>query len=341
MHILGIETSCDETAAAVVEGRRGQIFVLANVVASQIKIHQQFGGVVPEVAAREHTQAILPVIKKALLRAKLNPRQPKLDVIAATVGPGLITSLLVGVETARALSFAWDKPLAAVNHIAGHIYASFIDYGAKISWPAIILTVSGGHTLLALMLGHGQWRIIGQTRDDAAGEAFDKAAKLLGLGYPGGPAISQKAAQAPAGQIEPLPRPMLAANNFDFSFSGLKTALLYRLRTDKDWPDKIPAYCLEFEQAIVDVLVGKTIAAAQKFKARSIILTGGVAANQRLRRQLRLKAKEQLPSAQLFITPLKYCTDNAAMIAAAGYYQARLNRLISYKDLKANPQLKI
>ncbi len=341
MYILGIETSCDETAAAIIKAQSGRIFVLSNIIASQIEIHKKFGGVVPEVAAREHVKTILPVINQAFKTAKLSVyRAPEIiEAIAVTVGPGLITSLLVGVETAKTLAFVWNKPLVPVNHIIGHIYASFIEDGEKISFPAIILTVSGGHTLLALMKGHGQWQIIGQTRDDAAGEAFDKAAQLLNLGYPGGPAIARQAAKAKKEKpIDPLPRPMLEANNFDFSFSGLKTALLYRLQADKNWPQKIPSYCAEFEQAVVDVLVAKTIKAVQKFRAQSIILTGGVAANQRLRAQMKQAVKKQVGKANFFIAPLSYCTDNAAMIAAAGHYQAQLNQFSDYKSIKANPQ---
>ena len=201
MIILGIETSCDETAASVVRGSGNRVEVLSNVVSSQIEIHKKYGGVVPEVAAREHVLNILPVVNEALKKAKINPPCPpllkgvyKVDAIAVTVGPGLVTSLLVGVETAKTLAYAWRVPAVAINHIEGHVYANFIDNQPK--FPALILTVSGGHTMLVLMSGHGKYKVLGETRDDAAGEAFDKAAQLLGLGYPGGPAIAAEAAKA-------------------------------------------------------------------------------------------------------------------------------------------------
>ncbi len=230
MLVLGIETSCDETAAAVARKDRNRIKILSNVVASQIKLHRRYGGVVPEVAAREHVSAILPVIEKALIKAGISRRRAKskLGAIAVTTGPGLITSLLVGVETARTLAAVWEMPVISVNHIEAHIFAAFIGRNLeKIKFPALALTVSGGHTMLVELKDFSHWLIIGDTRDDAAGEAFDKAAQLLGLNYPGGPAIA-KAAQKfnLSSSLPALPRPMLNAPNLDFSFSGLKTALL-------------------------------------------------------------------------------------------------------------------
>jgi len=337
MIILGIETSCDETAASVVRGRGDKIEVLSNVVSSQIEIHKKYGGVVPEVAAREHVLNILPVVNEALTGIK------KIDAIAVTVGPGLVTSLLVGVETAKTLAYAWGKPAVAINHIEGHIYANFINNQPK--FPALILTVSGGHTMLILMSGHGKYKVLGETRDDAAGEAFDKAAQLLGLGYPGGPAVAAEAAKFKSknnppnplyqGEIK-LPRPMIYSGDFDFSFSGLKTALLYEIQKDRQWKKKIPEYAAEFQQAVVDVLVHKTIKAALKYNCRNIMLSGGVAANIELRRQLENTVKEKLVSAKLLIPEFKYCTDNAAMIATAGYFRAKRKNYTPWQKLKAD-----
>jgi N6-L-threonylcarbamoyladenine synthase len=358
MLILGIETSCDETAAAVVRGQRGRVEILSNAVASQIDIHKKYGGVVPEVAAREHVLNILPVIKEALTGAgiKLNQAPKKLKAIAVTIGPGLITSLQVGVETAKALAYVWRLPVVGLNHIEAHIYANFI-YDSKqnskqIKFPAVILTVSGGHTILVLMRGHGRYKIIGQTRDDAAGEAFDKAAKLLGLGYPGGPAIATAAEEIniqsrtsravrgkyPISNIQ-FPRPMLNSQNFDFSFSGLKTALRYALAKDKNWRDKISTYAAEFQEAVVDVLVAKTIRAAKIYQAKTIMLAGGVSANQCLREKMTQTIKTKLPNIYFSLPDLDYTTDNAAMVATAGYFKARQNRFTPWPNLKADCNL--
>ncbi len=344
MIILGIETSCDETAASVVRCSGDKIEVLSNVVASQIEIHKKYGGVVPEVAAREHVLNILPAVDEALKKAKIN----SVDAIAATVGPGLITSLLTGVETAKALAYAWRVPVVAVNHIEGHIYANWLAPNAKNNarFPALILTVSGGHTMLVLMSGHGKYKVLGQTRDDAAGEAFDKAAQLLGLGYPGGPAIAAEAEKfkvenfPPAGGLKvDLPRPMINSGDFDFSFSGLKTALLYAVKSDKNWKKKIPEYAAEFQQAVVDVLVEKTIKAALKYNIKNIMLSGGVAANSELRNKLESAVARKLSGARLHVPELAYCTDNAAMIAAAGYFYAKIKDFTPWKKLKADANL--
>jgi len=348
MYILGIETSCDETAAAIIEGGEKEIKVLSNVISSQIEIHKKYGGVVPEVAAREHVLNILPVVNEALEKAGIKRQEAaeKIDAIAVTVGPGLITSLIVGVETAKVLSSVWKVPLVAINHIEGHIYANFIGE-PRVKFPALILTVSGGHTMLVLMAGHGKYKIIGETRDDAAGEAFDKAAKLLGLGYPGGPLISAKAAKseipacqslALAGRQNPksiiLPRPMINSNDYDFSFSGLKTALLYKLKKDKSWKKRIPEYCAEFQQAVIDVLISKTVKASRDFKVKTIMLAGGVAANQELRRQIQEKI-------EILVPDLKYTTDNAAMIASAGYFRALKKDFIPWQKIKVDPNLEL
>ncbi len=352
MIILGIETSCDETAASVVDGKGNSVKVLSNVVSSQIEIHKKYNGVVPEIAAREHVLNILPVVNEALLKAGINPPRPpkadtspkrgiKLDAIAITAGPGLITSLLVGVETAKTLAYSWNLPLIGVNHIEGHIRANFINNDEKIKLPAIILTVSGGHTMLVLMDKKNKFKIIGETRDDAAGEAFDKAAKLLNLGYPGGPIVSKTAKEfnsAPREDIK-LPRPMLNDKNFDFSFSGLKTALLYKIKKDDSWQKRVPEYCYEFERAVVETLVGKMIKAAKKYQAKTVMLSGGVSANSVLREEfIKAAEKEKL---NYHIPELQYTTDNAAMIAAAGYFRAKEKKFTPWKNIKADCNLEL
>ena len=331
MIILGIETSCDETAAAVIYGQGDKIKVLSNVVASQIEIHKKYGGVVPEVAAREHVLNILPVVDKALKGVK------KIDAIAVTDGPGLVTSLLVGVETAKILAYAWGVPVVAVSHIEGHIYANFINKKPK--FPAVILTVSGGHTMLVFMSGHEKYKVLGETRDDAAGEAFDKAAQLLNLGYPGGPAIAATAAKARNEKLEVinLPRPMINSGDFDFSFSGLKTALFYQLQRDKKWQERISEYAAEFQEATVEVLVAKTIKAARALNCQTVMLAGGVAANLKLRSRLKAAVKKKLVGARLIIPQFEYCTDNAAMIAVAGYYRAKRKDFRPWQKLKTEP----
>lgn len=327
MRILGIETSCDETAAAVAELEDGKIRILSNIVSSQIEIHQIYGGVVPEVAAREHVLNIIPVVNEALLCCGRDRKSnvQKIDAIAVTKGPGLITSLMIGLESAKALALAWARPLVPVNHIEGHMAANFIGIGriTDVRYPAVALTVSGGHTMLVLSLEPGKYETVGETRDDAAGEAFDKAAKLMGIGYPGGPLVAGLARKAKPSKAQNgivLPRPMLKDPSFDFSFSGLKTALRYALEKDTAWPDRIPEYCFEFQQAVVDVLVAKTIRAARHFSAKTVMLSGGVAANEALRSQL---AEAAAREDYAFLLPdLQYTTDNAAMIAAAGCLKA-------------------
>lgn len=349
MLILGIETSCDETAAAVAQGKNGKVEILSDVVSSQIEIHKKYGGVVPEVAAREHVLNILPVISRALEKSE-TPRLTKggcpkgggVNAIAVTIGPGLITSLVVGIETAKVLSCAWSVPVVGINHVEGHIYANFIERQEEIKFPAIILTVSGGHTMLVLMRGHGRYKTIGETRDDAAGEAFDKAAKLMGIGYPGGPAISHNAQRITHndGNKVKLPRPMINSNDFDFSFSGLKTALLYGLKKDNNWKKRIPEYCREFQQAVVDTLVFKAIKAAEKYKAKTVMLAGGVAANTELRKQLEKAVEEKLKAA--FVMPdLKYTTDNAAMVASAGYFRVLKKDFTPWEKLRVDCNLEL
>ena len=340
MKILGIESSCDETAASIVEGKNNSVKVLSNIVSSQIEIHKKYGGVIPEIAAREHVLDILPVIDKAIKEAGLNKKDFKknLDAIAVATGPGLVSSLMIGIETVKTLSYIFDIPTISINHIEGHIYANFID-SLQIEFPAIVLTVSGGHTMLVLMKGFNSFKTLGETRDDAAGEAFDKAAKLMDIGYPGGPAISKLAESSKGNSDIKLPRPMIDSPNFEFSFSGLKTALLYQLQKDKDFKNKLPEYCQEFQQAIIDVLIKKTIKASEKYNAKSILLAGGVSANKELRLQLEKKVEEKLPETTFYKPGLAYTTDNAAMIASAGYFKSRDNLYTKWKDLKVNPNL--
>ena len=272
MKLLGIETSCDETAAAVVEDGRD---ILSNIVASQVEIHARYGGIVPEVASRQHLIAIIPIIQQAMAQAQA--RWSDLDGIAVTIGPGLAGSLLVGVNIAKAIALAQNLPLVGVNHLEAHIYANWLE-GKKPVFPCLCLIVSGGHTDLLLMRGHGDYLPLGRTRDDAAGEAFDKVARILDLGYPGGPAIEQAALNG-NGALHPLPRAWIKGTD-DFSFSGLKTAVL-RLVEEKP---KLPPVdvAASFQQAVVDVLVTKTIAAAQRVGAKQVVLSGGVAANRLL-----------------------------------------------------------
>lgn len=346
MNILGIESSCDETAAAVVSYKRGRFLVLSNVVASQVKLHAKTGGVVPEVAARQHAEVIVPIIERALRAAKIK----KPDVIAVTHGPGLITSLRIGVDAARALAAAWDVPLVGVNHLEGHIYANWLHdqlhhsyHKKEVQFPALALIVSGGHTELVLMRQHLDYKIIGATRDDAVGEAFDKVAKLLGLGYPGGPLISRRAEKGNPRAID-FPRAMLNKQNFDFSFSGLKTAVLYYLRdlqVTSYKPQTKDDVCASFEEAVVDVLVQKTTRAAKQYGVKTVMIGGGVAANKHLRESLGEAVKKQLPVTLYSLPVTDFTTDNAAMIAAVGALHASRKHFIPWQKIQADPNLSL
>ena len=324
MKILGIETSCDETAAAVVEDG---VSILSNQIASQVEIHARYGGVVPEVASRQHILAIIPILKQAMAEAKVT--WSDINGIAATFGPGLAGSLLVGVNVAKAIALAHGLPVTGVNHLEGHIYANWLTDGS-IDFPLVCLIVSGGHSDLVLMKGHGDYVLLGRTRDDAAGEAFDKAARILGLGYPGGPAIERAAGEGTA-SIQ-LPRAWLKGTN-DFSFSGIKTALL-RLAEDGKISSQADA-AASFQEAVIDVLVTKTVAIAKELRVKQILLAGGVAANELLRQWL--VKNSPLP---VLIPPPVLCTDNAAMIAACGYYRFKAGKIDSL-DLDVIPSLKL
>ena len=324
--ILGIETSCDETAAAIVEdGSR----IISNVVASQIDIHARYGGVVPEVASRQHLLTIIPVISQAMAEISWQD----INGIAVTFGPGLAGSLLVGVNVAKAIALAKKLPITGVNHLEAHIYANWLDFSSppgekgKVKFPCLCLVVSGGHSDLVLMKGHGQFEKLGRTRDDAAGEAFDKAARILDLGYPGGPAIEQAARSGLP--CLPLPRAWLKGSH-DFSFSGLKTALWHLVHKGGVSVADVAA---SFQLAIVDVLVSKTIEAAKQLKVEQILLSGGVAANKTLARHF--LANSPVP---VLIPPPHLCTDNAAMVAACGYYHFQAGKISGY-DLDVVPSL--
>jgi len=326
MKILGIETSCDETAAAVVEDGSK---IISDVVASQIDIHARYGGVVPEVASRQHLLTIIPVISQAMTEVTWQD----INGIAVTFGPGLAGSLLVGVNVAKAIALAKKLPITGVNHLEAHIYANWLDISSppgekeRVKFPCLCLVVSGGHSDLVLMKGHGQFEKLGRTRDDAAGEAFDKAARILDLGYPGGPAIEQ--ASRSGTPCLPLPRAWLKGSH-DFSFSGLKTALWHLVH--KGGISVVDA-AASFQLAIVDVLVAKTIETAKQLKVEQILLSGGVAANKTLTQ--RFLANSPVP---VLIPPPHLCTDNAAMVAACGYYHFQAGQISGY-DLDVVPSL--
>ena len=309
--LLGIETSCDETAAAVV--REGTT-VLSSVVSSQVDLHARFGGVVPEVASRAHVELLTPVVAEALVEAGL--QGPEVDAVACTVGPGLVGSLLVGISAAKALALVWDVPFVGVNHLEAHVYAAFLEE-PDLPLPLVVLLVSGGHTMLVEFSDHGRHRVLGGTVDDAAGEAFDKVARFLGLGYPGGPAIDREAMSGDPTAIA-FPRPMLE-NGLDFSFSGLKTAVINHVRAHPDVPTADVA--ASFQAAVVDVLVAKAQRAAREVGATGLCLAGGVAANSLLReRWLDLCTDDGF---RCFLPSRSLCTDNAAMVAAAGWWRLR------------------
>jgi N6-L-threonylcarbamoyladenine synthase len=347
MIILSIDTSCDDTCIAILKIEKKKIKVLSNIISSQIDIHQKYGGVYPSLAKREHEKNLVPVLKQAMNKAKVKEKFAKPDLIAVTTGPGLEPCLWVGLNFAKSLSFIWNIDLVPVNHIEGHILANFINGNANLKFPAICLVVSGGHTQIILMRKIKDYKIIGETRDDAAGECFDKTARILGLPYPGGPSIVRQIEKFPISvskfQIK-LPRPMIYSKDYDFSFSGLKTAVLYdhkkrnkKIRTSQKY---ISEMAKEIQQSIIDVLIKKTIKAAKDYKVKTIILGGGVTANQELKKQFKKKIEKEIPECFFSAPNSKSCTDNAAMVGVAGYFNK--NKAIKNpQKIKVNSNLRI
>ncbi|MFH1841312.1 MAG: tRNA (adenosine(37)-N6)-threonylcarbamoyltransferase complex transferase subunit TsaD [Candidatus Nealsonbacteria bacterium] len=368
MKILAIETSCDDTCAAVIEAKNKKFNIFSNVISSQVEIHKKWGGVYPTLARREHQKNLVPVLIKALKKANLlnkkrkekikslkkilerenvlllklrefleRYKKPKIDAIAITSGPGLEPSLWTGVNLAKALSFYWNIPLIPVNHIEGHIMANFIE-NQNIPFPTVCLVASGGHTQLVLMKKFKKYKVLGETRDDAAGECFDKTAKILGLEYPGGPLISKLAKKQKPPFID-LPRPMIKQKNYDFSFSGLKTAVLYYHKKQSEKTKKSEKYikkmAASIEKAVIEVLLAKTLKAAESQKAKSVLLCGGVAANEKLREEFKSKLKKG--NIKFFVPEKILCTDNAAMIGAASY----LNRKKPWQKIEAESNLRL
>jgi len=326
--VLAIETSCDETAASLVMGGND---VLSSVVSSQIDIHARFGGVVPEVASRAHLESIVPVVRRAFDEAGILPS--RVDLVAATAGPGLIGALLVGVSAAKSLSLAWDKPFIGVNHLEAHLYAGWLD-DPTLEFPLVVLLVSGGHTMIIEMRGHGDYTILGRTIDDAAGEAYDKVARYLDLGYPGGPVIDRVSADGDPASID-FPRAMMH-EGLDFSFSGLKTAVVNHVRRNPVVRNVDVA--ASFQAAVVDVLCAKTLKAAQLVGARGVVLGGGVAANSLLRSEMQRRGAEA--GLKVALPSRAMCTDNAAMIASAAWHRVRSDGPMGL-DCGAWPNLKL
>jgi len=387
MKILGIETSCDDTCIAIINAQKKNGFcfdILSDIVSSQIEIHKKWGGVWPTLAKRAHQQNLVPVLEQSLKKAgkiktlqskseikksklrnlekifKREPellrdfvgfiskfKKPKIDILAVTTGPGLEPCLWTGVNFARALSFIWNIPLVAVNHIEAHIYANLINH-SQFVFPAICLVVSGGHTQLILMKDYGKYKILGETRDDAAGECLDKIARILGLEYPGGPIIAKLAERFKKEKSKTkinitLPRPMIFSKNYDFSFSGLKTAVLYDFKKRSLHIQRKKEYiyqmCFEAQQAVIDVLIKKTIKATKNYKAKAIILGGGVSANTQLQKQITKKAKQEIPGCKVIFPLPRYCTDNAVMTAIAGFFHKKDKK--SWQEVKAKADLRL
>lgn len=378
MSILAIETSCDETAAAVVEKSGNSVRVLSNIVSSQIALHAPFGGVVPNLAAREHTKNITPVVESALQEARVSVDD--IEAVAVTAGPGLAPALQIGVTAAKSLAYLWQKPLLPIHHIEGHIYANFINEqptthnrqpsqkqaryplsvvssASESAFPLLALVVSGGHTELVLMRDHFTYEILGETEDDAVGEAFDKVAKMLGLPYPGGPEIARRAdafRKSIAFSLHnsatfSFPRPMKESGDYRFSFSGLKTAVLYFLKkhaSQKQEETFIHTVCYEFQEAALDVLLEKTRRALTEHCPKTAIIAGGVSANTELRRRMSEMVAQEFPETQFLMPPFKYSLDNAAMIGAAALFRwehlesdRKRLALTSWRTLVANPAM--
>lgn len=368
INILAIETSCDETSASIVQintasNKKYNIKILSNIVSSQVKLHAKYNGVYPELASREHIKNMIPVLEESLdifnIQGKNNILSyqdiilKNIDILAVTAGPGLIGSLLIGVNTAKTLAYALDKPIYSINHLEGHIYANFINPVSFPQFPLVALIVSGGHTSLVYMKNHLEYEVIGETLDDAAGEAFDKVACLLNIGYPGGPIISKMAMELKAKNLKSttnqssrddikisFPRPMINSHDFNFSFSGLKTSVLYTLKKlpKKLSRDLISQIAKEFQDAVIETLVSKTIRAARKYKVKSILLGGGVSSNKFLREKMSQTTSKKLPDIKLYFSESEFCTDNAAMIGMAAAYKIILGKPpTKWYDVNANP----
>lgn len=330
MIVLGVETSCDETAAALLRDGRE---VLGSVVASQIEMHREYGGVVPEIAFRKHLELVNPVIGQVMREAGVG--WSDLGGVAVSHGPGLVGALLVGVAAAKTISGLLDIPLIGVNHLEAHLYANFLEAPEAVRFPLICLLVSGGHTIILLMRGHGDYEFLGETRDDAAGEAFDKIARLLGLGYPGGPVVDRLAQSGRRDAIA-FPRAWMGHDSLEFSFSGLKTAVLNFSRSPQAQTECIEDICASFQEAIVDVLVGKTMQAVERHGVGTVVMAGGVVCNSRLRAAMTDACEAR--GVQLFYPRPGLCTDNATMVACAGHYQLAAGRR-SALDLDCFPVL--
>ncbi len=365
MIILAIETSCDETAVAIVEFKKNKVKILSDIISSQVKAHSKYGGVVPALASRMHLKNMVPVLRRAFQKAEID--RNKIDYIAITKGPGLIPALMIGVGAAKALSYSLNKPLVAINHLEGHIYANWLKKSVKLKvckvksqdknnyelqkpeLPILCLIVSGGHTQLVLMKKDLNYKIIGETVDDAAGEAFDKVAKLLGFAYPGGPLIEKAAKKGDRNKFN-FTRPMMNSKNYNFSFSGLKTAVLYEVRgncRDEAMPRLYSEQyqtdiAASFQQAVIDVLISKTIKAAREYKVKSILLGGGVSANKELQKQLEETINKKIPNTEYRIPNINLTTDNALMIAVAAYYNIIGKKNIKdWKSVKADANLRL
>lgn len=333
MITLAIETSCDETSCAILKDGRE---VLSNIISSQICIHREYGGVVPEIASRKHIESINQIIQEALDEAKVEFKD--IDIIGVTEGPGLVGALLIGISTAKAMAYALDIPLIGVNHMEGHICANYIEH-KELKPPFISLIVSGGHTYLVNVKGYTEYEVLGRTRDDAAGEAFDKVGRALGLPYPGGPVIDKLANDGDSTAID-FPRGMLESGSYDFSFSGVKTAVLNYLNQKKQKKEEIVLedVAASFQQSILDVLIEKSFQAIKEYNLDKIVLAGGVAANSHLRRQMEERGKKE--GVEIYYPSIELSTDNAAMIGSAAYYNYKSGKE-SDLGLKVNPNLKL
>jgi len=330
MYVMGVESSCDETSVSIVQDGKT---VLANIVLSQIDIHKEYGGVVPEIASREHVKGITLVFDQAIKKAGI--RYEDIDLIAVTEGPGLIGSLLIGVAAAKVVAMNYDIPIIGIHHIAGHIYANNIEH--DLEFPCLALVVSGGHTQLIVMKAHYQFNVIGETQDDAVGEAYDKVARVLGLPYPGGVKVDKMAAIGK--DIYHFPRPMLDSKDYQFSFSGLKSYVInmHHNMEQRHEPYEVADICASFQEAVTDVLVKKTKAAAEEYGVKQVIVAGGVAAN----RGLRAKIAREITSVPVCFPSMAYCTDNAAMIGVAGYFKFQRTQKADDYTINGNSRLEL